>query len=138
MPTPANHFDADAYQAAMSPPTLHLNGRLLTGRLLSLDEYLQFADRLSSAGAGLAGDGNTVADGRRFRQLVRDLTRMIYGRGRPWWAVWRRTIADELLEKPVAVQLEALKSFSKSQATKFERDAARVTNTPGTTSPTTP
>lgn len=131
----AVHFDADAYQSSLTLPTLHLNGRLYTGRLLSLDEYLQFAGRLSADGAGIAGD--TVRHGATFKALVRDLTTLIYGRGRPWWAFWRPTVAAQLLAMPLSVQLEALKSFSRSQATKFAHDAERVTNTPRTT-PTPP
>lgn len=135
MPGPA--FDGDAFLAALQRPTLTLGGRTYTGRLLSLPEYLRFQDRLTGAGAGI--QGNRVVDPRRFAALVRELTTAIYGRGRPWWAVWRPTVAAQLARTPLAVQVEALLSFSRSQTERFVADAERLTKTAGTTSdPPTP
>lgn len=133
---PLGHFDGDAYLAALRRPTLTLGGRTYTGRLLSFDEWAQFSHRLTGEGAGIRG--NSIVDARRFRALVRDLTTTIYGRGRPWWALWRPTVAQQLLAAPLAVQLAALTSFSKSQSDQFAADAERLRMTAGTPAPTTP
>lgn len=127
-------FDGDAYLASLQLPTLTLKGRTHTGRLLSLPEFLRFRERLTGPAAGV--QGNAIVDPRRFQQLVHDLTWAIYGRGRPWWAVWRPTIAAQLLAMPAAVQVEALLSFSQSQMERFAADAERLRARTGTTSET--
>lgn len=124
-------FDGDAYLEALKLPTFRLGGRTYTGRLLGFDEWAEFNQRLTGAGAGVSGD--KVVDPRRFRGLITDLTKRIYGRGRPWWAFWRPTIAERLVAAPLALQVEALKSFCKSQTQKFAEDEARMRTAAGTT-----
>lgn len=127
-------FDGDALLASLKLPTITLKGRTYTGRLLSMPEFLTFRERLTGPAAGVAGD--TIVEARRFAALVRDLTVAIYGRGRPWWAVWRPTVAAHLLAMPAAVQVEALKSFLQSQMERFEADAERLQPRTGTASET--
>lgn len=135
-PDPAVEFDGDAYLAALTLPTLKLGGRVYTGRLLGFEEYLAFRERLTGPAAGIAGD--SLVSPQKFSRLVRDLTTAIFGRGRPWWMLWRPTLAAQLVALPFPLQVEALKSFSQSQAAKFATDAERLTNRPGTPATTTP
>jgi hypothetical protein len=126
-------FDGDAFLEALRQPALRLEGRTYVGRLLSFEEWGRFAHRFTPTAAGVAGD--VVLDARRFRRLVRDIVTAVFGRGRPWWAVWRPTVAQRLLRQPMAVQVEALKSFSQSQTAAFGADAARLAATPNGTTP---
>jgi hypothetical protein len=129
-------FDGDAYLNALRLPAVTLNGRTHVGRLLGFPEWLRFAARLNGPAAGVAGD--EVVDARRFSRLVRDVTVAVFGRGRPWWAVWRPTIAQQLVAAPVSLQIAALKSFSRSQMEAFAADAERLQTATGPTTDATP
>lgn len=124
-------FDGDAYLAALRRPALKLDGITFVGRNLSFEEWSRFSHRFTPGGAGV--QGNAVIDARRFQRLVHDVVSVVFGRGRPWWQVWRPTIAARLLRQPMAVQVEALKSFSRSQTEAFGADAARLMRMNGTT-----
>lgn len=131
MPTPANHFDADAYLEAMQRPSVTIDGRVFVGRLLSFDEWSAFAGRFTPAASGVRG--NAIEQNQKFAALVRDVTTAILGTGRPWWAFWRPTIAQRIARLPAAAQIAFLNSFSRSQADAFEADAAALASLTGTT-----
>lgn len=129
-------FDGDAFLESLRLPAVKLDGRTYTGRLLSIPEWMRFCARLSEDGAGVKGD--EIVDEHRFRTLLLDLTRLVFGRGRPWWAFWRPTIAERIVAQSPAFQIAALQSFCRSQTEAFVGAAARVRAATGPTMETPP
>lgn len=129
-------FDGDAFLESLRLPAVKLDGRIYYGRLLSIPEWMRFCARLSADGAGV--QGNDIVDEDRFRRLLLDLTRLVFGRGRPWWAFWRPTLAERIVAQSPAFQIEALQSFCRSQTEAFVGAAARVRAATGPTTETPP
>ena len=114
---PLPTFQRDAYLAALTPPTLDLGGgRILTGRILSADEWFAFADRLALSAKGQL----TTAGLRALMVEMTDITfpaveeerRGIFGR--------RKTVRVKpsvyFLQLPYAAQLAQFESFTLAQA----------------------
>lgn len=129
-------FDGDAYLESLRLPAVKLDGRTYYGRLLSLPEWVRFSARLTAPAAGVSG--NDIVDPDRFRALMLDLVRLVFGRGRPWWAFWRPTLAERIVAQSPAFQIAALQSFSRSQTEAFVGAAARVRAATGPTPKTPP
>lgn len=132
MATTDNHFDANALLRAMERPTLTVPPRreggrpiTFTGGFISLPQWAMVRDRLD-----LYRQGTLPVE--HLRELIRDLTDLIFGRP-PWWAPWRPCASVELLRLPLSVQLRALQSFTESQVTALR--LSETPPTPGTTEP---
>lgn len=97
-------FNADAYLKALRLPSITLGGRTYTGRHLSLDEFLPFAERVAKLGAGKLSWEET-------KHLVRDYCRAAFPQ--PWW---QKPVAEKLLRTPPAVIKKALSDFFACQA----------------------
>jgi len=120
-------YDADAYLAAISPPSIVVGGAEHVGRHLSIDEWEAFQPRRQA----LADDALTNAE---VEQLVRDVCDAVFGaapspRGwrwlaralrlpRGWWAA--PSIADLVVALPYNVQMGALGSFFGSVGRAFQ------------------
>lgn len=110
-------FQRDAYLAALTPPTLDLGGgRILTGRILSADEWFAFADRLA-----LSAKNQLTTAGLRALMVemvdaifpdVEEERRGLFGR--------RKTVRERpsvyFLQLPYGAQLAQFEAFTLAQA----------------------
>lgn len=62
-------FNADEYLATLEHPTVVLNGKTYVGRILSINEYLPFAQRIESSANGTTSE-NTVEFARDYLMAV--------------------------------------------------------------------
>lgn len=116
-------FDADAYlKAVLEPPAILIDGVTYEGRLLSLEEWLPFQDRL----AALQEVRNKEDPGawRDVYKIVRDYCNLAFPE--KWWCYlmpWRKTVADRVLELPPVAMLAAVQDFFVRQARALRFDA---------------
>lgn len=118
---PLPTFQRDAYLAALTPPTLDLGGgRVLTGRILSADEWFAFEDRLA-----LAAKGQLTTAG--LRALMVEMTDVVFPtveeeRTERRWLFWRRRRvvavrpSESLRQLPWGAQLAQFEAFTLAQA----------------------
>jgi hypothetical protein len=110
-----NHFDADAYLGTLERPSLTVGGRTFEGRFLGVEDWLRFAPKLDALAAG-------ALPPTAMKALIRELTAAVFPPP-PRWRVWRwgrPTAHGELAKLPLAVQLQALGHFTRSQATALD------------------
>ena len=118
-------FDADAYLATLTPPSVRLGGVTYTGRHLSAVQMLRAATAVDVA----RQKGSLVA-----WMAAAHLTFSMAFPRRPWWAIWRRSVASVLLAQPKEVWEQVLASFFTSPTT----PTAVTTTTPAPTPPPSP
>lgn len=104
-------FDTREYLDALEPPVFRHGGREVVGGFVSWDQYLRFQHRLGEWERA----PKDARDVRVLRRIMRDYIRAIFPR--PWWAPWRTDVWRALRALPFAVQVEAFRSFLRSQAT---------------------
>lgn len=109
-------FDAAAILAAMERPVLTVphprrpkTGPTITfvGGYLSIEQWASLQDRVM-----LMQRAELPVE--QLKGLIRDLTDAIFP-APPWWAPWRSWASLELAKLPLAVQLEAIETFTASQ-----------------------
>ena len=97
-------FDADARKEALERPTVKLGGRTYTGRLLSIEQFAPFNERVQ---------GKKQLSFDDIMTLVGDYCDEVFPR--PWWKRWQPSVRDLLLMQPPVVVLEAWKDFFRCQ-----------------------
>jgi hypothetical protein len=101
-------FDAQQYLESLEPATFRdPKGRLHIGRVLSYQEWLPFQDRMRELSKGESSPEKTTA-------IIREFCGALFPK--PWWKFWRRSVAEHILMLPPPAAIEALQSFSQSQA----------------------
>lgn len=115
------HFDADEMAAAQVAPTLRVGGYLYRGRLLSIEEWLPWWERLlaiqAERRAAADTDGGSSERGASFRRLnafYRDYLRVVFPRRRYRW--WAPDPVKHLMRQPFTVVEEAIAGFFFLQA----------------------
>lgn len=108
-------FDADAFVAALEPPTLTAGGRTYRGRLLSAVQWLRLHEekaRLTRA----AEEATTPAAAAAVEFMARRLTERTVAAFFPrrWWQLRSPALAA-YRRLPPAAQLAALADFSECQ-----------------------
>lgn len=120
------HVNVDAMVDELEPPRVTLGGVEHVGRHVSLDEWVILESRLEAWRAG--------KDPLAFRRVLVELTDAMFPppegppesrrwwqrrRWLPWWYVepppLPPSVSDELLERPIAVQIQVLQGFMDSQ-----------------------
>lgn len=101
------YFDADQHAAAQERPVLIVGGLRYEGRLLSIEEWLPFADEVEQLRAREAPVAAWSAFTRRYLQAV-------FPRQRFRW--WAPDPVEQLLRQPWVVVQEALQRFFDLQA----------------------
>lgn len=129
----APYFDADAYLASLTRPQVRIDNIEYTGRLLSIEEWLEYEalfDQISDAAA--EGDGRkSVAEMRGFAE--RYLRAVFPREDLPWYVrLAGRDPVPKLLALPHAALTDLLGNFVVAQL----RSMRRTTETP--TIPTGP
>jgi hypothetical protein len=108
-------FDADAYLAALEPPTYMVGGRLHQGRLLSFDEWTAWFPRMKALMERKLSFEQT-------RQFLRDLTNAFFSPPAPkgWRRLFHRAkdhpVTVSLLGLPLQAQMDAVRDFMRLQA----------------------
>lgn len=99
-------FDSREYLEALRPPEFVApNGTRYRGKLLSVDEWQPFEERLRAAQAGqLVGPA--------LHALLRDLTSAMFPRD---WRFWKRSCWQQVKRLPPVGQLRAVYTFLQSQ-----------------------
>lgn len=140
-----SHFDADALAAAQEAPTLTVGGYLYRGRLLSIEEWLPWWERLLAIQAERAKArreevmGERGASFRKLNEFYRDYLRLVFPRRRYRW--WAPDPVKHLLSQPFSVVEDAIACFFFLQArATFGADAMPQSQPiqpapPGTSSP---
>lgn len=133
-------FDADVFRAAQEEPTLLVNGRLHIGRLLSIEEWLCYADELRRLNA------DTTAPPHAYLRLYRRYLRSVFPR--PWWdfgpdpvrALFRLpwAVVVECIDRFFGLQAQASTPSSPSRSTIGTDSPPATTATPPGTSSATP
>jgi hypothetical protein len=101
------HFDADAYAATLTPPTLTVGGVAYRGRHLSAAQW--------TAGAAAVDRANKAGSLTAWAQAAQFVFGAMYDP--PWWMLWKRRPSRVLLAQPPAVWQAALATFFGSLAT---------------------
>lgn len=97
------HFDTKEYLDALDAPSIDLGGRVYTGRLLSIHQWLPFKPRVSSV---ISEEGIEYTE---IRKLCLDYCRAAFPR--PWWKFWQRSVGRQVVALPPAVMMKALAAF---------------------------
>lgn len=101
------HYDADAYVAALTPPSLTLGGVTYTGRHLSAAQWVRALTLLDEARV----KGSATA----WVRVAAFVFRAMFDP--PRWQVWRRWPSRAILAAPPAVWQDALATFFASSET---------------------
>lgn len=110
-------YDADQFVEAMGIPTLKINGRTYRGRIISFEEWSEWEPRLLK----LMKKELTV---QQTRLLIYQLANAIYHK--PFWKIWERSPGWQVLQLPLAAQMEALQDFAHSQGKANRNMASRT------------
>lgn len=111
------HFNADEYLAALEPPSVTINGRLYTGRLLSFNEWLREADALQRWQSGKASSEEIARMAARLLLLLFP---------KPWWKFWEPSVASLMLQWPPHLWQKAVVGFINSQMEMVLKSAATI------------
>lgn len=105
-----SHFDADALSAAQEVPTLMVDRFLYRGRLLSIEEWLPFWDRLQAMDARPAAADDAEARTRLRERAVfhRDYLRAVFPKRD--FRFWAPDPVKHALRKPLQ-EVEAIVAF---------------------------
>jgi hypothetical protein len=95
-------FDADERLANLARPAIKLGGRVYVGRLLSIEEWEPFEERMEAL-------KNKTMSEPSVREFFREYGHTIFARR--WWERWKGDPTDRLLREAPIVQLEAFVSF---------------------------
>jgi hypothetical protein len=141
-PAPATaHFSADAIAAAQETPRLVLGNLLYRGRLLSIEEWLPFWERLQAmearhASTSVAGATSAAAALRERSAFYREYLYAIFPRRS--YRFWAPDPVTLLMRQPYQVVDQTLAFFFilQARATFGEKALARSRETDGTPSPT--
>lgn len=108
-----SHFDADALAAAQEAPTMTVGGFLYRGRLLSIEEWMPWWDRLTALRKGREQIRDSQDDAKAFLvtllQFYRDYLRVIFPRTR--FRFWAPDPVEHLMRQPYVVIEEAMDRF---------------------------
>lgn len=130
MPKPVVAFDADALTVSLEAPALTIGGVRYEGRLLSIEEWLPFLDRVQA----IQRTGKTeMAD---VVTLYRDYMRAVFPRSR--FKFWAPDPVPILMRQPFTVVRQAFDRFFSLQALAMGAPALSATDpslTIGTDSP---
>lgn len=123
-PARVGHFDADTYAAAQQEPELVIGACLYRGRLLSIDEWLVYAEQYDR----LLASKPTV---KQLQAFYRRYMRAVFPRSRFRW--WAPDPVKGLFRLPWSAVQEAFKSFFELQALasipSASRSASRMSGT---------
>lgn len=136
--------DADKYSRALESPRLRLEGRVYTGRVLSIDEWQPYGTRaqimqdalnaalekLQKSETGGAVDRSLVVSEidnlqTSLDDLMRSYFRAVFAKP-PGWAFWRRDPVPVLMRHPSRNAI--LKSFFGHQVTQIKKLGAHLTD----------
>lgn len=118
------HFDADAVAASQQAPTLMVGRYLYRGRLLSIEAWLPYWERLRALDrAAAAADGDAAVASLRARSvLYRDYLRAVFPRRD--FRFWAPDPVKHLMQQPLQVVEKTIAFFFTLQArATFGRDA---------------
>lgn len=122
--------DADQYAAALEPPRVRIEGRVYSGRVLSIEEWQPYGRRakeLNDAQQAKAEDPSVPAG---LDAMAEEYFRAIFPKP-PRWMPWRRDPVPALLRHPA--RLAILKGFFAHQVRQLKKLVAHLTD--GTDSP---
>jgi hypothetical protein len=97
-------FDADARAEALELPKVSIGGRTYTGRLLSIEQFAPFNERVQ---------GKKLLSFDDIMTLVGDYCDVVFPH--PWWKRWQSSVRELLLAQPPVVVLEAWRDFFRCQ-----------------------
>lgn len=84
-------FDADAYSAAIEAPSVQLNNKTYTGRILSMEQFIPFSTRFDRL---IAGQLSPLEESTLYREYLRMLfPKKLYYK-------WRGDPVDLLMKSP--------------------------------------
>lgn len=111
-------FDADKYLSTIERPSIRLKGRVHTGRLLSIQEWLTFEPEMKRVQA--RADGEEGLQIEELRAILRRYINAVFPK--PRWRFWERSVSSLILELPIPLQVKALKSFLACQVAALNAD----------------
>lgn len=117
--------DADQYAAALEPPRVRIEGRLYSGRVLSIEEWQPYGRRAKELEKAHEANPEDHSVRSGLNAIAEEYFRAIFP-APPWWTPWRRDPVPALLRHPA--RLAILKGFFAHQVRQLKKLAAHLTD----------